>query len=54
MAVYERAAKAVPDDQKMGMYELYIARAAELFGVAKTREIYEVRGKGEEVLWGGG
>ncbi|GJP42019.1 hypothetical protein CLOM_g1622 [Closterium sp. NIES-68] len=41
MAVYERAAQAVLDDQKMGVYELFIARAAELFGVAKTRDIYE-------------
>ncbi|CAI5516264.1 unnamed protein product [Closterium sp. Naga37s-1] len=41
MAVYERAAQAVPEEQRMGVYELFIARAAELFGVAKTRDIYE-------------
>lgn len=42
MAVYERATKAVVDSEKMGVFEIYIARAAEFFGVAKTRKIYEV------------
>lgn len=42
MKVYAQAAKAVPDNEKMSMYEIYIARAAEIFGVPKTREIYEV------------
>ncbi|KAJ4966630.1 hypothetical protein NE237_018479 [Protea cynaroides] len=41
MKVYDQSAKAVPDNEKMGMYEIYIARAAEIFGVPKTREIYE-------------
>ncbi|XP_043699418.1 pre-mRNA-splicing factor SYF1 [Telopea speciosissima] len=41
MRVYDQAAKAVPDNEKMGMYEIYIARAAEIFGVPQTREIYE-------------
>ncbi|KAK9126813.1 hypothetical protein Scep_015659 [Stephania cephalantha] len=41
MKVYAQAAKAVPDNEKMSMYEIYIARAAEIFGVPKTREIYE-------------
>jgi len=41
MKVYDRATKAVPDHQKMEIYDLYIARAAENFGVPKTREIYE-------------
>mmetsp|Transcript_19169 Transcript_19169/g.31375 ORF Transcript_19169/g.31375 Transcript_19169/m.31375 type:complete len:872 (-) Transcript_19169:255-2870(-) len=42
MAVYDRAVKALPDDQKYDMFQTYIGRAAELFGVAKTREIYEL------------
>lgn len=42
MAVYDRATKAVPDTEKMTIYEIYIARAAEFFGVPKTRSIYEV------------
>ncbi|KAL0374274.1 UNVERIFIED_CONTAM: Pre-splicing factor SYF1 [Sesamum radiatum] len=41
MRVYDQATKAVPANEKLGMYEIYIARAAEIFGVPKTREIYE-------------
>ncbi|KAF9595343.1 hypothetical protein IFM89_039190 [Coptis chinensis] len=41
MKVYDQAAKTVPDNEKMSMYEIYIACAAEIFGVPKTREIYE-------------
>ncbi|KAG8363579.1 hypothetical protein BUALT_Bualt19G0037100 [Buddleja alternifolia] len=39
--VYDQATKAVPRNEKLSMYEIYIARAAEIFGVPKTREIYE-------------
>ena len=42
MNVYERAVKTVPNNEKMGVYEIYIARAAEFLGVPKTRIIYEV------------
>ncbi|XP_059656535.1 uncharacterized protein LOC132303334 [Cornus florida] len=41
MKVYDQATKAVPATEKLSMYEIYIARAAEIFGVPKTREIYE-------------
>ncbi|XP_058079869.1 uncharacterized protein LOC131228057 [Magnolia sinica] len=41
MKVYDQATKAVPENEKMNMYEIYIARATEIFGVPKTREIYE-------------
>jgi len=41
MKVYDRATKAVPNNEKLSMYEIYISRAAEIFGVPKTREIYE-------------
>lgn len=41
MKVYDQATKAVPANEKLSMYEIYIARAAEIFGVPKTREIYE-------------
>ncbi|KAL2904036.1 Pre-mRNA-splicing factor SYF1 [Bienertia sinuspersici] len=41
MKVYDQATKAVPAGEKLSMYEIYIARAAEMFGVPKTREIYE-------------
>ena len=42
MNVYDEAVRAVPNSEKMAMYEIYIARAAELFGVPRTRQIYEV------------
>eukprot|EP00741_Cyanophora_paradoxa_P007752 tig00001206_g7500.t1 len=41
MAVYDRACNALAAEAKYEMYLTYIARAADLFGVAKTREIYE-------------
>ncbi|KAF7112370.1 hypothetical protein RHSIM_RhsimUnG0236300 [Rhododendron simsii] len=40
MKVYDRSTKAVPPHEKLSMYEIYIARAAEIFGVPRTREIY--------------
>lgn len=42
LAVYERATKAVADTEKLGIYDIYIARAAEFFGLPRTRQIYEV------------
>lgn len=41
MAVYDRASKAVPDNEKMAVYEIYIARAAQIYGIPRTRSIYE-------------
>ncbi|GLT30383.1 hypothetical protein SLA2020_051850 [Shorea laevis] len=41
MKLYDEATKAVPNEEKLRMYEIYIARAAEIFGVPKTREIHE-------------
>ncbi|CAH2044591.1 unnamed protein product [Thlaspi arvense] len=41
MKVYEEATKKVPEGQMLEMYEIYISRAAEIFGVPRTREIYE-------------
>ncbi|CAN0877384.1 Pre-mRNA-splicing factor SYF1 [Linum grandiflorum] len=41
MHVYDDAIKAVPSNERLEMYEIYIARATEIFGVPKTREIYE-------------
>ncbi|GMN49742.1 hypothetical protein TIFTF001_018896 [Ficus carica] len=40
MTVYNRVTKAVPDNEKLSVYEIYIARAALMFGVAGRREIY--------------
>ncbi|EOD22885.1 hypothetical protein EMIHUDRAFT_40952, partial [Emiliania huxleyi CCMP1516] len=41
MAVYDRAAGAVALEKRASVYQLYIAKAAEYFGVTKTRDIYE-------------
>eukprot|EP00854_Cymbomonas_tetramitiformis_P009271 gene9271-10982_t len=41
MAIYDRAVKQVPNDEKLAMYELYLNRAKEFFGVGKAREILE-------------
>ncbi|KAG6414737.1 hypothetical protein SASPL_122111 [Salvia splendens] len=41
MEVYDKATKALPTNEKLGMYEIYIAKAAHMFGLPKTREIYE-------------
>jgi len=35
MNIYDRATRAVPDQDKYGMYLLYVSRAAELFGVVR-------------------
>jgi pre-mRNA-splicing factor SYF1 len=41
MAVYEAAVRAVPPAERAAVYEVYVARASEFFGVAKVREVYE-------------
>ena len=41
MAVYERAAKAVGKKDQLEVWQLYIKRASEVFGVTHTRAIYE-------------
>lgn len=52
MAVYERATRAVEPAQQYDMFNIYIKRAAEIYGVTHTRSIYQ---KAIEVpAWGGG
>lgn len=41
MAVYERATQAVQPSEQYDMYNIYIKRAAEIYGVTHTRSIYE-------------
>jgi pre-mRNA-splicing factor SYF1 len=41
MHIYDRATRAVPDDQKSGVFNLYIRKAAQFFGITKTREVFE-------------
>uniref|UniRef100_H2YVK1 Suppressor of forked domain-containing protein n=1 Tax=Ciona savignyi TaxID=51511 RepID=H2YVK1_CIOSA len=47
MAVYERATSAVLPEQKHELFNIYLRRAAEIYGVTHTRPIYE---KAIEVL----
>ncbi|MED6174847.1 hypothetical protein PIB30_072883 [Stylosanthes scabra] len=42
MKVYDEATKAVPNNEKLSMYEIYIARASDIFGKRSTRKIYEL------------
>ncbi|KAH7107717.1 protein prenylyltransferase [Auriculariales sp. MPI-PUGE-AT-0066] len=41
MNVYQRATENVADEDKFSMFEIYIAKAAENFGLPATREIYQ-------------
>ncbi|KAG0242228.1 Pre-mRNA-splicing factor SYF1 [Actinomortierella wolfii] len=41
MSIYDRATKAVAPADRAEMYHFYIAKAAAMFGVTSTREIYE-------------
>lgn len=40
MAVYERACKAVPIAEMFPVYNVYLRRAADIYGVPRTRQIY--------------
>jgi pre-mRNA-splicing factor SYF1 len=37
MQIYDRATRTVPEEDKFAMFSLYILRAAEFFGITKTR-----------------
>ena len=41
MTIYDKASKTVPIDQRMAVYDIYIARAMDFFGIGKVREIYQ-------------
>lgn len=41
MRIYDRATKAVASEDRKEMYDYYIAKATESFGVMAAREIYE-------------
>jgi pre-mRNA-splicing factor SYF1 len=41
MAIYNRATRAVDSDEKYDVYNIYIAKAAEMYGITYTRPIYE-------------
>ena len=37
MEVYERGARAVPKKERLTIYDIYVSRAAEFFGIGKVR-----------------
>ncbi|OCK80141.1 hypothetical protein K432DRAFT_298263 [Lepidopterella palustris CBS 459.81] len=41
MRIYERATRAVSDDDRMDMFNFYITKSASNFGLTSTRPIYE-------------
>lgn len=41
MQIYDQAVKKVPERERLGVYEIYVARASDFFGVGKVREVYE-------------
>lgn len=41
MRIYERATRAVGDEDRAGMFEFYITKSASNFGLTSTRPIYE-------------
>lgn len=41
MAVYERATTAVKEDEMVDMFNIYIKKAAEIYGLPRTRQIFE-------------
>ncbi|RKP38467.1 hypothetical protein BJ085DRAFT_23335 [Dimargaris cristalligena] len=41
MRIYERATQAVTDGDRLAMFQFYIAKTSQLFGIVATREIYE-------------
>lgn len=40
MTIYDTAAKAVPIDQRMSVYEVYISKAIEFFGIGKVKKVF--------------
>ncbi|XP_013791269.1 pre-mRNA-splicing factor SYF1-like [Limulus polyphemus] len=41
MAIYDRSTRAVEPDEQFEMFNIYIKKAAEIYGVTYTRQIYE-------------
>lgn len=41
MAVYERATTAVRSEEMFNMFNIYLKKAAEIYGLPRTRQIYE-------------
>jgi len=41
MSVYDRATSAVKEEEMFDMYNIFVKKAAEIYGLPRTREIYE-------------
>ena len=41
MRIYERATRAVSDEDRFEMFEFYLTKSASAFGITSTRPIYE-------------
>ncbi|KAL6771434.1 XAB2 [Auxenochlorella protothecoides x Auxenochlorella symbiontica] len=41
MQIYEEAVQKVPVGERLSVYDVYLARASEFFGIGKVREVYE-------------
>ncbi|XP_033250876.1 pre-mRNA-splicing factor syf1 homolog isoform X2 [Drosophila miranda] len=41
MSVYDRATSAVKEEKMFDMYNIFVKKAAEIYGLPRTREIYE-------------
>lgn len=42
MEIYARAAVAVPKKERLSVYDVYLSRASQFFGIGKVREVYEM------------
>ncbi len=42
MAVYDRAIEAVEPAERFGLFNIYLKKAADIYGVTRTRQIYQV------------
>lgn len=53
MKIYDRACKDLDSDDKFEVYNLQIAKAAEFYGIQRTRQLFERAFellKGEELI----
>ncbi|CEO95626.1 unnamed protein product (mitochondrion) [Plasmodiophora brassicae] len=41
LQIYDRAVQRVKDDDKLELFQIYVNKAGEFFGVTRTREVYE-------------
>lgn len=41
MHIYDRASRAVPDEEQASIFNIYIRKASHFFGITRTREVFE-------------